>query len=144
MSCLDADSDGLENLFEAQVSGTDPFVTDTDEDGLSDYDEVAFDGDPSSYTPGSDPDPLVDDTDTDGLLDGVDPIPLDFNFADGDVAPLGAPDGQVNAGDYVVALRIVLGILTATPTELAHGDLYPPGAPDGQINIQDLILMQIP
>ncbi len=143
LSCVDADGDGLSNLLEAGI-GTDPFLDDTDGDGLTDFEEVAFDGDASSYTPGVDPDPLVDDTDGDGLLDGVDPIPLNFNLADGDLAPLGAPDGLVNAGDYVVALRIVLGEITPTALELAHADLYPPGAPDGQINLQDLMLLQVP
>jgi len=62
-------------------------------------------------------------------------------FADGDLAPLGNPDGVVNAADYLVAQRIVLGQLTATPLELAHGDLYPVGAPDGVIDMSDLLLI---
>jgi lysophospholipase L1-like esterase len=140
-ACADADGDGLGNLLEFQL-GTNAFLMDTDGDGLDDFAEVAYDGDASAYTQGQDPDPLLPDTDTDGLADGNDPIPLDFNFADGDLAPLGAPDGQVNAGDYLLALRITLGLLTVTSPQLAHGDLYPPGAPDGVINIQDLILLQ--
>ena len=63
--------------------------------------------------------------------------------ADGDVAPLGSPDGAVNAGDYLVMQRIVLGLETATSVELEHGDLYPVGAPDGAIDLSDLLLMQL-
>ena len=63
-------------------------------------------------------------------------------YADGDLAPLGAPDGLINSADYLVATRIALGLVTATELELSHGDLYPPGAPDGVINLQDLLLLQ--
>jgi hypothetical protein len=60
---------------------------------------------------------------------------------DGDVAPLGAPDGVVNTADVLVAIRITLGLVAAGPRQLAYGDIYPPGDPDGVINLQDLILI---
>jgi beta-glucanase (GH16 family) len=63
-------------------------------------------------------------------------------YADGDLAPLGTPDGFINSADYLVATRIVLGQLTPGELEYAHGDIYPAGAPDGVINIQDLLLLQ--
>lgn len=63
------------------------------------------------------------------------PVPA----ADGDLAPLGNPDGIVNAADLIIMTRLVLGTLTATPLELEHGDLYPEGAPDGIINTSDMI-----
>jgi len=63
------------------------------------------------------------------------------DIGDGDVAPLSAPDGVVNAADVLVATRITLGLLAAGPQQLAHGDVYPPGDPDGVINLQDLILI---
>ena len=63
-------------------------------------------------------------------------------YADGDLAPLGSPDGVINSADYLIANRIVLDSLTPTQLELSHGDVYPPGAPDEVINIQDLILIQ--
>lgn len=47
----------------------------------------------------------------------------------------------MNAADYLVATRIVLGLHTATPLNLAHGDMYPVGAPDGDIDTSDLILI---
>ncbi len=63
------------------------------------------------------------------------------DIGDGDLAPLNAPDGVVNAADVLVATRITLGLLAAGPQQLAHGDVYPPGNPDGVINLQDLILI---
>jgi hypothetical protein len=38
---------------------------------------------------------------------------------------------MVNAGDFLVMQRFVLGLETATSVELDHGDLYPVGVPDG-------------
>jgi len=63
-------------------------------------------------------------------------------YADGDLAPLGAPDGLINTADYLIASRIALGLVNATNLELSHGDLFPVGTPDGIINIQDLLLLQ--
>jgi YVTN family beta-propeller protein len=138
---LDDDNDGLSDLLE-QSAGSSTTLIDTDGDGLTDFEEVAWDGDPNSYTPGVDLDPANADTDGDGLPDGSDPDPLvPLVSPDGDLAPLGAPDGVVNAGDLAIAIRIALGLLTPGTLELAHGDVYPAGAPDGIINIQDLILI---
>lgn len=55
----DVDGDGLSNLSELYLHKTDPNVADTDEDGLSDGQEI--DQDLSATNP---------DTDNDGLLDG--------------------------------------------------------------------------
>ncbi len=71
----DIDGDGLDNQLE-HVLGTHTYLFDTDDDGLSDLQEVAMDGDPSDYTAGIDTDPNNPDTDGDGLVDGVDPSPL--------------------------------------------------------------------
>jgi len=161
--CLDDDRDGLLNSTEATL-GTNPALSDTDGDGLVDGNGgivpvvsvvggVDFDGD--GFADGElalGTDPLLTDSDGDRLDDGLEVAngadPTDPgswpSLADRDVAPLGAPDGLVNAGDYLIVQRIALGLITATPLELAHGDLYPPGSPDGVINVQDLILMQLP
>ena len=135
---LDDDNDGLTDIFEASI-GTDSLLIDSDGDTISDYDEVAYDGNVSTYIPGLDLNPLSTDTDNDQILDNLDPIPVTFNFNDGDLAPLGAPDGIVNAADYAAATRIILDQISITELELSHGDLYPPGAPDGTINTPDLI-----
>jgi len=131
---MDDDNDGLSDSFELGI-GTNPLLVDTDGDTLSDFQEVNFDNDPA-YTPGADLDPLSPDTDGDGLSDATDPIPLDFNFADGDVVT----DGNINAGDYLVMVRLVLGLVQTDNASLAHGDLYPPGSPDGIIDLQDLLV----
>jgi len=70
----DNDGDGLPNFEEAN-RGTDPEVSDTDSDALSDWDEIY-----RYYT-----DPLDPDSDDDSLWDSVDPAPLDpENDEDGD------------------------------------------------------------
>ena len=137
----DDDNDGLSDGLESSI-GTDPLSTDSDGDTVSDFDEVNHDGDPTAYTPGQDLNPLLADTDSDGFRDDTDPIPLTFNFNDGDLAPLGAPDGMINTGDLFIARRIALGQLSPGTAELAHGDIYPPGAPDGVIDARDLLLLQ--
>ena len=132
----DDDNDGLSDALEGTI-GTNPLFVDTDGDNLSDFDEVSYDGDPTSYNPVADLDPLSKDTDGDGIDDDIDLSPR----SDGDVAPLGSPDGEVNAGDLVVMLRFALGLGTPPAIVLEHGDLYPAGAPDGQIDMSDLLLM---
>lgn len=137
---LDDDNDGLNDTLETTI-GTNPLLADTDGDTVSDFDEVNYDGDPGSYTPGLDLNPFLPDTDGDGIHDNLDPIPLTFNFNDGDLAPFNAPDGIINAADVLIAQQITLNQIVAGDTQLAHGDVYPPGAPDGVINTQDLILI---
>jgi hypothetical protein len=131
---MDDDNDGLTDSFELSIN-TNPLLADSDGDTLSDFQEVNYDNNPA-YTPGSDTDPLLADTDADGLSDAIDPIPLDFNFSDGDVVT----DGNINGGDYVVMIRLALDLDQPDITDLAHGDLYPQGNPDGMINLQDLLL----
>jgi len=138
---LDVDGDGLTNDVETLI-GTNLLLWDTDGDTLSDFAEVAYDGDPDSYVAGQDLNPFLTDTDGDGLTDDADPIPLNFNYADGDVAPQGQPDGQLNAADLLIMQQFVLGMKIPSNDELAHGDLYPSGAPDGIMNLSDLILLQ--
>ena len=144
---FDKDLDGiLDYIEDANGNGmwdageTDSLNADTDADGISDGVE---DANKNGIVDAGETDPLNEDTDGDGLLDGVDPDPLVSAAPyDGDLAPLGAPDGVVNVADVLIAQRITLGDLTATQFELDHGDVYPPGAPDGVINIQDLLLIQ--
>jgi len=83
---------------------------------------------------------MLVDSDGDTILDGDDPRPNTFDDLDGDVAPRGAPDGSINAGDYLIMQRFALGELAPTELDLSHGDIFPPGAPDGIINVQDLII----
>ena len=137
----DADNDGMNDLLELQYFGdlTRDGLGDFDGDGLSDFDEL------NTYStlptnPDSDGDFISDGDEIFNASNPLDPLSWP-NFADGDLAPLGAPDGAVNAGDYLIAQRIALGELAATPLQLSHGDLYPAGSPDGVINTSDLILL---
>lgn len=132
----DIDGDGLTNVQEGAY-GTDPYDTDSDNDGLTDHDEAIVRG----------TNPLSSDTDGDGLTD-YDEIyvystsPLQPNPADGDIAPLGAPDGAVNGADFTLMQKIALGEIAVTPQILVHGDLYPPNARDGMIDASDLIVLR--
>jgi hypothetical protein len=131
----DDDNDGLDDTTEISL-GTNPLNADTDHDGMSDYEEVFFNT-VAGYQPGEDPDPNVPDTDSDSLNDGADPIPLLFNLADGDVVT----DTDVNSGDLLFTLQIILGRREKTDHALAHIDLYPPAAPDGAITLSDYLLL---
>lgn len=139
VAALDTDLDGLSDYDEINLYGTLPDNDDSDADGLNDFEEI-FTYLTLPNTPDSDGDFI---TDGDEVVNGSNPLDaLSWPaFADGDIAPLGAPDGQVNAADYLLAQRIVLNDLSATSLELAHGDLYPAGSPDGVINTSDLILL---
>lgn len=59
-------------------------------------------------------------------------------FADGDLAPFGNPDGFINAADMMIAIQLVLGQKVAGPLQYAHGDMNG----DGVIDVADLILIQ--
>lgn len=136
---LTVTDNGVPVMFDDEVVEINVAAQDTDMDGISDYDEI------NTYGTS----PTKADTDGDFINDGVEvnygSNPLDIldwpNLADGDIAPLGSPDGLTNAADYLVMQRIVLGEISATSLELSHADLYPVGTPDGVINVQDLILL---
>ena len=148
----DDDNDGLRDADEI-TAGTNPFLYDTDGDGLVDgLDGIILvglvpegvDANNDGYVDGEaglGTNPTLFDTDGDQISDGVevangsDPLnPNSWpNLADGDVVP----DGDVNAGDYVVIMRIILGLRTATTLEMAHGDMNA----DGNITIVDLLLI---
>lgn len=55
-------------------------------------------------------------------------------------------DGQVNAGDVLVALRIASGLMAASVEQMGHGDVAPlldgSPSPDGTINAADILVIQ--
>jgi hypothetical protein len=125
-------------------------LVDTDGDGLSDFDEVNADGNPSTYQVGVDTDPNNFDTDGDGDSDGFEVTtgsdPLDDQSTFLDVAGDINGDGQVNAGDLVLGARILAGLHSATVPERARFDIAPLSGglpmPDGNINVGDYLVLQ--
>ena len=65
--------------------GTDPFDSDSDDDYLSDFEEVNRDGNASDYNEGIDSDPNNPDTDGDGYQDGFDANPLSADPPEGNI-----------------------------------------------------------
>jgi hypothetical protein len=118
----DDDGDGLTDVAEALI-GSDPRVADTDGDTFSDAIEVAQGTDPNSSD--------------------------DLPPPDGDVSPLGFPDGRVDVSDALVALRVASGELLVPPgAELAfdrHADVAPlvggSPSPDGSVDVGDAIVI---
>lgn len=72
---VDQDGDGLVDHLE-QFIGTQVNNADSDADGLTDFEELNWDADPSSYNSAQDPNPLNPDTDGDSVQDGADASPL--------------------------------------------------------------------
>jgi hypothetical protein len=157
---IDTDGDGIIDATEL-TNGTDPNLVDSDGDGLTDG-ATGFvllgavpggiDKDGDGYADGEldyGTDPNLVDTDGDQISDtleanlGSNPLSAGSwpAIADGDLAPLGSPDGNINAADLLIAQRILQASVTPLPLQFAHGDLYPPGSPDGVINLSDVILL---
>lgn len=145
----DDDDDSLSDSFEVAI-GSNPLLVDTDGDGLSDFAEVAYDGNATAYTPGADTDPTLYDTDDDGFDDGKEVLagtsPLDGGsypaIADGDLNL----DTQVDVRDYLLGLQVLQGQQQLDTVQLSHGDVAPISGgltvPDGVFNLGDLLLIQ--
>jgi len=149
---VDSDGDGLTDNQEI-ILGTDPNNVDSDGDGLADGSGgvvplaalpggVDVDGD--GFVDGEQDfgtDPINPDTDGDGISDGdevalynIDPTQSNT----GDIAPRGSADGQVDAGDLVVMMRLGMGLDTPTVLESVLADINN----DSQIDIADILLLQ--
>lgn len=59
----------------------------------------------------------------------------------GDLAPLNAPDGNLNVADVLILQRIILNDLSPTPEQIMIGDVAPLGSPDGHLNVGDLVVL---
>jgi hypothetical protein len=120
----DEEPDGLTNRQELDA-GTDPLDADTDDDGLTDGEEV--------LTVGTDP--LLADTDEDGIADGVDICPLlsdpDPNGFDADC------DGDVDAGDYAALAACLTGPGTPPVPACTRFD----GDSDDDVDLNDFGVM---
>jgi hypothetical protein len=153
ISDADSDADGLNNIYEVTVLGTNPESVDSDGDGLADGAGGVV---PLAVLPGGvdvngdgfvdgeldyGTDPADADSDNDGVADGdevslygIDPAVSNV----GDVGPRGSPDNLVNLGDLVVLTRLVTEVIQPTALESALGDINS----DGQLNVADLMLLQ--
>ena len=60
----------------------------------------------------------------------------------GDLAPLSAPDSQLNVADVVILQRFLNGELIPTPAQKILADVAPVGNPDGILNIADLVWLR--
>jgi len=70
----------------------------------------------------------------------VSQLPQISNIA-GDVAPYGAPDGVLNAGDLVILQQFVAGLRTPTTEERLIADVAPLNSPDGALNAGDTVVL---
>jgi len=131
---LDDDNDGLYDTDEA-LYGTNPLLVDTDGDGLSDGEEVGFDGDISTYNNARDTDPLLSDTDGDGLSDGME-VGYDGDIGSytpgQDTNPLLADTDGDGLGDSMDPIPLTANV--------GDGDLAPWNNPDGQLNAADVLI----
>jgi Bacterial TSP3 repeat len=153
-SPIDTDGDGLSDIYETTVLGTNPNMVDSDNDGLVDGNDgvvslvtlpggVDIDGD--GFVDGEQDfgtDPTLADTDGDGVSDGdeveiynIDPLTSNL----GDVGPRHASDNLLTVSDLVVLTRLVTGAITdPSPLESILGNLNG----DSEINAADLLLLQ--
>jgi hypothetical protein len=153
VSDADSDGDGLNNIYEVTVLGTNPQSVDSDGDGLADgaggvvplaalpggIDENLDDFVDGEIDYGTDP--ADADSDNDGVADGdevslygIDPTVSNV----GDVGPRGSLDNLIKLGDLVVLTRLVTGVIQPTALESLLGDINS----DGQLNVPDILLLQ--
>lgn len=135
----DDDNDGLTDVDEA-VWGTNPFLYDTDGDGLLDGDEVHI-----YFTS-----PLAKDSDGDGYDDNIE-ISASSNPNDAQSIPGGSSgdangDGVVDVRDILLLQKFVLGQSVATVDQTLRADVAPLSSglpmPDGILNAADLVILQ--
>ena len=83
--------------------------------------------------------------DTDNVVITVCPETV-LLYPDGDIAPFGNPDGIVNVGDALIALRFALGMETPAQEDITNGDVAPLDmdgmpSPDGAITVGDALVI---
>ncbi len=69
------------------------------------------------------------------------PLELQATTA-GDVAPYGAPDGRLDAGDLGVMMQFLNGVKQPDSIEKMTVDVAPYRSPDGKLDINDYLLVQ--
>lgn len=134
----DDDGDGVADAAETLYATNALESRDSDADGTGDT--ADFDDDQDSVTDVEERlrglDPFDDDSDNDSFTDGAeiaattDPLdPGHYPEPDGDVHPLGDPDGIVDLRDALLAIRINAGLVTVSseqkPVFDRHADVAP-------------------
>ncbi|MBT8121172.1 MAG: VCBS repeat-containing protein, partial [Gammaproteobacteria bacterium] len=70
-------------------------------------------------------------------------MPLELQaITAGDVAPYGAPDGRLDAGDLGVMMQFLNGVKQPDSIEKMTVDVAPYRSPDGKLDINDYLLVQ--
>ena len=59
-------------------------------------------------------------------------------IANGDIAPVNSPDGEVNVSDLLISIQIHLGQRTLSPPQYANGDMNQ----NGFIDLPDVLLIE--
>jgi hypothetical protein len=119
--------------------------TDDDGDGLGDVDELLLGLNTTDFD--TDNDTFRDANEVAAGTDGADGS--DFPLPDGDIFPLGNPDGVVDSRDALLALRVIRGTITVDPGfQLAfdrHGDVAPLSsgspAPNDSFDVADALVI---
>jgi len=122
----DRDQDGLSNCTEKKLLGTSPRDYDTDDDGVSDADELDDGTDPTDPDTDDDGlddgeeegrgcDPTDDDTDDDGTMDGSDCDPGDDlkERIEGNATDVVCPSGDTAGSLTVLGIPVMLTSETA-------------------------------
>ena len=140
---LDADGDGFNHDTDNCPLVSNAAQADLDSDGIGDTCDSDADGDGLTTTQEAalGTDSMNPDTDGDGLTDGVEVNTYGTNPTvsnKGDLAPSGAPDGQVNVSDLMMLTRFVEQLQTPAARDLILGDMNG----DGVLDIRDVLLLR--
>ncbi|MEZ5543332.1 MAG: hypothetical protein R3F42_15020 [Pseudomonadota bacterium] len=150
----DTDGDGLADQVERQICietanlvCTSTVLADSDGDGLSDADEIGYGGGSGSYDSG-DLNPVAADSDGDGVIDGVEVVAGNDPLDPADTTLYGDINGDdsIDATDILLGTRMVAGLMSWTPAQLARANVAPlvggvPAPADAVIGADDLLII---
>jgi hypothetical protein len=155
---LDDDGDGVADVDEPLFASNARESLDSDGDGIGDTADPDDDGDGVSDVDERlvGLDPLDADSDDDSFRDGLETAagtngldPDEYPAPDGDIHPLGSPDGVIDIRDVLLAVRLSAGDVTVAPGQQEvfdrHADVAPLGGggpqPDGLFDSGDVVVI---